>query len=329
MRKYIMKRNATKLVRSIGSLAFALIAGSSQAGDVSAVVVFGDSLSDSGNHFIAFGETATQPFEPVPSGSYAIGGHHFSNGSTWIEQLVAGSSAAPSARPALSRSERGSNYAVGRARARANAAEFPDYDLSTQVGLFLADHEGEASSGDLYVLWIGANDVRDALVALATGGGSLASQLAAQQILGAAIQAIGGNIVALYSSGAREFLVGNVPNPAHTPVVRALGAGAQGAATYLSGAFNGGLGQMLLALGQLLPGATFAMLDADAVLQGIIADPDGSGFADVTRPCLDFGVTGHAICAIPGSHLFWDGTHPTSAGHGAIAAAAATVLATQ
>ena len=62
------------------------LAPSAFAGDFTGLVVFGDSLSDPGNHFIAFGTIALQPFVPIPDASYAISGHHFSNGATWAEQ---------------------------------------------------------------------------------------------------------------------------------------------------------------------------------------------------------------------------------------------------
>ncbi len=321
-----MSTSKCKSVRLLVGFVIAMATGTLQAGDVRDVVVFGDSLSDPGNHFIAFGESARRPFEPVPSAPYTIGGHHFSNGNTWIEQLVAGSSAAPTAGPALGHSPRASNYAVGRARARANAADFPLYDLSAQVGLFLAEHDGSAPSDDLYVLWIGSNDVRDALATIAAGGGSVESQLAGQQILGSAVQAIVDNIVALYASGGRVFLIVNVPNPANTPVVRALPPVVQAIAAQLGSGFNAAMAQVLGALPQILPGAHFVSLDADAVLTEIVADPAAAGLEDVSTPCLAFGVTPNAICSDPSSFLFWDGTHPTSAGHRLLAMAAATAL---
>src|SRR5690349_16052789 len=57
------------------------------------VVTFGTSLSDSGNAFALRGGTNTAPdylLDPllVPSAPYARGGHHFSNGATWIEQYA-------------------------------------------------------------------------------------------------------------------------------------------------------------------------------------------------------------------------------------------------
>jgi phospholipase/lecithinase/hemolysin len=57
------------------------------------IVVFGTSLSDTGNAFALTHETTTPPYDEldpflVPSASYAVGGQHFTNGATWIEQLA-------------------------------------------------------------------------------------------------------------------------------------------------------------------------------------------------------------------------------------------------
>ena len=57
------------------------------------IVAFGTSLSDSGNAFALRGGANTPPdylLDPllVPNAPYARGGHHFSNGATWVEQLA-------------------------------------------------------------------------------------------------------------------------------------------------------------------------------------------------------------------------------------------------
>src|SRR5687768_18186521 len=59
----------------------------------SGIVVFGTSLSDPGNAFALVGAQGTPPdftLNPllIPASPYAIGGHHFSNGATWIEQYA-------------------------------------------------------------------------------------------------------------------------------------------------------------------------------------------------------------------------------------------------
>ena len=91
------------------------------------IVVFGTSLSDSGNAFALRGGTNTPPdydLDPllVPTAPYARGGHHFSDGATWIEQLARSFGLAVSARPAFSSQSGGAtNYAVAGARPRHTA----------------------------------------------------------------------------------------------------------------------------------------------------------------------------------------------------------------
>ncbi len=121
------------------------------------LVVFGDSLADGGNYFVQTGEHTMRPFEFVPSAPYAIGGFHFSNGRTWVEQLARKLHDRKSGKPSLRVPGRFTNYAYGRARSRPGAATFPDFDLGTQVGLFLTDFGGIAPSGSTYVIGTGSN----------------------------------------------------------------------------------------------------------------------------------------------------------------------------
>ena len=180
---------------------------------------FGDSLSDAGNHFAEIGEVSQAPFDPVPSFPYAIGGHHFSNGDTWVEQLTKRLGKPTSGHPASLSPGVFTNYAVGRARARANAPDFPLFDLGTQINIFFADFGGNAPSDAVYAIWIGSNDTRDALSAL----GADPSGATSLGILNDAVMSIGNNITALYLAGARDFLILNVPNLAITPAVQSSG----------------------------------------------------------------------------------------------------------
>ena len=292
------------------------------------LVVFGDSLSDSGNFFTETGELLMAPYAPVPDAPYAIGGHHFSDGRTWIEQLAARLHVPRSAGPALRVPGVFTNYAFGRSRARANAPTFPFFDLSTQVNLFFADFGGQAPPNARFVIWSGSNDVRDALFALQVDP----SGATTGAILESAIISIQNNIVALYGTGARKFLVLNVPNIGITPAVRALGAldpSIPVIAEQVSALYNAGLAQVLDGLGGFLDGVEILRLDTFAVLNAIVADPAAYGLTNVTDACLTFGVSNGAVCRGPKRFLFWDGAHPTTAGHGALAEAAAVVLAGQ
>ena len=100
-------------VRTIAFLAAAAVLAatghvpvSAEAPPFAGIVVFGTSLSDSGNAFALRGGTNTPPdylLDPflVPGAPYARGGHHFSNGATWIEQFARSRVLAGSDRPAL------------------------------------------------------------------------------------------------------------------------------------------------------------------------------------------------------------------------------------
>ncbi len=122
-------------------LSICLLTMTASAQKIDRVIFFGDSLSDAGNYFIySNGASSRQPFsfEP-PDASYDIGGHHFSNGNTWAEQLATSLHAPNSGNPSLRAPGTFTDYAMGRARARAKAPTFPQFDLTSQVNQFLSD----------------------------------------------------------------------------------------------------------------------------------------------------------------------------------------------
>ena len=167
------------------------------------IVVFGTSLSDPGNAFVLLGEQSTPPdymLNPllIPSVPYARGGHHFSNGPTWIEQYGESIGLAESVKSALAVTDlSATNFAVGAARAYEDGTNF---NLTRQVDLFLARTGGVATDQALYVIEMGANDVRDSFALYATGGNG-------GPVLGQALASIAFNIQRLYVAGARRFLV--------------------------------------------------------------------------------------------------------------------------
>jgi len=289
----------------------------------SGIVVFGTTLSDSGNAFVLLGEAGTPPdYEMgpflIPTLPYARGGHHVSNGATWIEQFGKSRGLGGSVRPALQGSAHATNYAVGAARARDVANNFT---LTLQVTTFLLDSGGVADPDALYVIEMGGNDVRDAFaVALAGGNGN--------QIITDALNSILVNVNRLYNAGARQFLVMNVPNIALTPAVRALVPDAFVPATAATLAFNLGLSAPVVGvLDQLsaLPGSSFQLLDAFQLLNDITADPTAFGLTNVEDACVTPNIPPFK-CDKPDEFLFWDGIHPTKVAHALLAEEAATVL---
>src|SRR5437879_5506353 len=312
----------TTLAIALSAIAVSSVPAWADDGPRAQLVVFGDSLSDPGNYFIAFGQTSQPPFAPIPSAPYDVGGHHFTNGKTWVEQLARALDTPPSGGPALANPGVFTNYAVGRARSRPNAPVFPAYDLSTQVGLFLADFHGRAPATATYIVWIGANDLDDALNMLASdpsGAGSAA-------IIQTALGYLAYNIQALWSAGARTFLVPNIPDLGLTPAVRALGPVADGAASQLSALYDAALEQTLAAL-QTLPRSRIIRFDVNGLVHQVVASPQAFGLADAVDACLKFFTLEDPVCEDPQAYLFWDGIHPTVTGHDILEDAARKLLA--
>jgi phospholipase/lecithinase/hemolysin len=302
------------------------------------IVVFGTSLSDPGNAFALRGGTSTPPdydMNPllIPNAPYTRGGHHFSDGATWVEQFARSLGLAGTVRPAYgSDGLLGTNYAVGAARA-CDAPGDENVNLGDQVTAFLADSRGVAPSDRLYVIEMGGNDVRDGIVAalgVLQGGGTFQQAVqAATPILACAQQAIQAAIVTLQQAGAKHFLVWTAPNPGLTPAIRSLGPGAMQVATFLATLFNT---QMLLptvkALDQASEDSDIAVLDAFSLLQQITANPANFGLTNTTTACLTPSVEPF-FCQAADEYLFWDGIHPTHAAHALVAHEAARVLAQQ
>ena len=292
----------------------------------SRIVVFGQSLSDPGNAFALRGGTNTPPdyiLDPllVPGAPYARGGHHFSNGATWVEQFARSLGLAGSVRPAYQSSSDATNFAVAGARARDDGS---NVNLPDQVDAFLQRTGGAAPADALYVIEFGGNDIRDALVAYLVGGPP-----AAAAVLRDANIAIAQAINTLHGAGARRFLVWKAPNVGLTPAIGILNRTSPGAtqlATGLTQAFNLGLDGVVAQLEAVLPGINkIARLDAWRVLNDLVADPIAFGLTDVTSPCITPYVPPFT-CGTPDEFLFWDGIHPTKAVHDIIATEAATVL---
>lgn len=322
-----MKPTSVKKWTLMGLVALVLLAPGWVAAQTTfgRIVVFGTSLSDPGNAFALIGQMSLPPYDTldqflVPSAPYGKGGHHFSNGATWVEQLARPLGLAGNARPAFQASGiEATNYAVGGARAR----EVGTDTLSVEVKTFLIDFNGAAPSDALYVVEMGANDIRDALAALVAGGdGSV--------IIKDALTAIGKNIGDLHAAGAKKFLVWNAPNLRLTPAVRILDKlfpGTGQAAEGLTQSFNAGLDALLGSLAGL-PGIEIVRLDAYQKLNDLVANPGAFGLSVVDTACIMPDIPPFE-CRKPDEFLFWDGIHPTAAVHAIIAQEVAVLLTQQ
>ena len=291
-----------------------LLAGFSQVvlaqSDYDGVFIFGDSLSDAGNIYALTGETAKAPYALIPSTPYAIGGHHFSNGKTWAERFAQALKDNNGGKASWDRPGENGNYAHGGARARSSSTSAAP-SSTQQASLFIGDY-GVAPANALYVVQFGGNDIRDAL----TGNPADAAT-----VLQGAIGDIAATIQMLYGAGARHFLVANAPNIQHAPAVQLGGPIAVAGAGQLVTLYNLGL-EGTLSFFDALPGISIRRLDMGGFIDEVVTDPERFGLTNVTAPCLVFFAESDAKCDAPENYLFWDGIHPTSAAHKALAARA-------
>ena len=178
---FIKRQQAIDPVRIVGCFRIALVPGNRRHPSFDRVVAFGASLTDTGNAFVWLSDPQNQtcgtalnvpPYDAlddlvIPDGPYAKGGHHFSNGATWVEGLARYLALAGNVRPAFQNAgKEASNYAVGGARA---VADYPcRFNLPDQVDTYLRDFP-QTSAKALVAIEIGGNDVRHALTAAAFG----------------------------------------------------------------------------------------------------------------------------------------------------------------
>ncbi len=154
------------------------------------LLIFGDSLSDTGNAAALGAGITLPPFEGlIPSGPYYT--LRFTNGRTWVEDLAKRIGTPETAKAVFLFPAEGRNYAVGGGRARSVPGSF---NLPEQVGMFLSSADSAVTRRDLVIIAFGGNDVRDAIVefgdVLASGGSGEAAQLASAQILCQAVASI-------------------------------------------------------------------------------------------------------------------------------------------
>jgi outer membrane lipase/esterase len=317
----LMKAHRSALVVSI------LAATAAQASVFSQFVVFGDSLSDNGNAFIATGGTLPAPpnYTTIPGGlgrftdgpdTTPVG----TPGGIWHE-VLSGLLGEPVATPFLLPG--GTNYAVGGAQVLQDvpASPQPIPSLQSQVGLYLNSVSGHADPNALYILWGGANDLYSAVET----PGETAAQIAAIETQ--MVVSLGADIEGLALAGAKDFLWLDLPQLATTPrgahdssVVSAQVATAFANA---STQFAADVMSESLFLDSSL-GVRIADTDIYALYQKILADPVAYGYTNVT------GFAQGNPAANPDHYLFWDyPSHPTTTGHALIGEAAdASILAT-
>jgi phospholipase/lecithinase/hemolysin len=232
-------------------LAAASFAGPAAADDeVLRLVIFGDSLSDTGNLFDLFGI----PGPPNWQG-------RFSNGPVWVEELAA-QLGVPAPVHSLAG---GTNYAYGGAET-GSGGFFGLLNMGGQVTRYL-NTGPDPAPGDLFVLLGGANDFLN-------GQSNPAVPVANLSL----------RIQSLAAAGAQRFLIANLPPIGQTPRFR--GTPDEAVFDQLAVDFNDLYAQELTQLETSL-GITVERLDLFVAFDEILADPAAYGLTNVTDPAYD------------------------------------------
>lgn len=268
------------LVASVAMVLVPVLAGLStqaQAGPLSSVVAYGDSLSDNGNLYAAVGQ---------PGAPYA--GGRRSNGPVAVEQL-----AATLGVPLVDFAWIGATTGVGNYADGGTVTNFGAFSLPGMQTVFAATQASLAPflANGLFVVWGGPNDFLAPSPLDATP----------QDVVQRAVLDILGIVGSLETLGAQNILVPGMPDLGLSPYFRSLGPlyAAQGSA--ITDAFNA-------ALRSGLP-ADVDFFDTASLLRSMVANPGTYGFTNVTDPCFD----GTSVCANPSEYLYFDDFHPTTA----------------
>jgi phospholipase/lecithinase/hemolysin len=283
-----------------------------------AFYVFGDSLSDTGN---VLAITKLQKIDPAvppsesPHQTYYKG--RFSNGPVAVEYLWRQLNSNASLPPFLSNPNIASTGGVSFAFGGSTSGYLNQMPgglyvpgVLGQVELYSKVLKGKrANSRALYAVWTGANDY---LMGRTDQPGEVVTNITK------AVQT-------LYSLGARNFLIPNLPDLGLTPMVQVNGGGADFLA--LTQSHNAQLAQALNQLTQRLRGIQIFYVDLFALSQNLLSDEKkfmltppalevlapGTGATDcfITDPsiCPDVDLSAE----LPPPHLvFWDLMHPTT-----------------
>lgn len=284
------------------------LAGSTQAQTFNSVVVFGDSLSDSGNFAQINGLPPGTSFTTNPD-------------PVWAE-IVARTFGAPGTNSLVG----GTNYAWGGACVNPTGpCENPLPTTAQQISQHLSG--GNADPDTLYMIWVGSNDI-----SAVAGENQSDAQGALNGTLKAA-EAHVDQIRGLQDAGARYVVVLNLPDAGKTINAQRAGPAAAAGLSALVRAYNEALDTGLSSLERgIVP------VNVSALMDEIIEDPGNYGFTNTdeiactpgSNPLRPNGGIESLVCGPTDSgypsppktdetYLFADGSHPTGAVHAAVA----------
>jgi phospholipase/lecithinase/hemolysin len=265
-------------------------------------VVFGDSLSDTGNFYAATGGVITGP-------PYFPG--HFSNGPVWVE-VMSNKLGLTAPTPSLLG---GTNYAWGGAETGGGLSPvFGIPNVGQQIDSFLSDH-GSLARKELVVVWAGANDIVWHATASPAG----------------IVENLSNDLSRLAAAGGKTFLLPNLPAFGEVPLFH--GTPDEVRIDTQVDQVNQLLDATVKNLEQRL-GIKIIRPDVAGLVDEMLHQPQDFGLTNVTDPaCPGCGIGNPSPNAAgtmvpnPSEYLWWDYLHWTKGVHANVGNLVAQVVA--
>lgn len=239
----------------------------------------------------AFGDSLTDTGRNPPTGTNYYNGR-YSNGPLWIEYLSAMLGIAYNA---------SNNLAVSGSTT---------YNLSSQIASMPASSNPQSA---LFTLWSGPNDFLDAFET------NLENNAAWGVTVTNTVLNITNAVATLYSSGAREVLVGNMPNIGQTPGAASYGSTLDNYIDTKVQLFNSALSPAVTNLMLGHPGLRVYLMNANQEATTVYDSPATYGFTVISIGALqDTTLTNKSFNGPGADYLFWDPIHPTTKMHAMI-----------
>jgi phospholipase/lecithinase/hemolysin len=309
------------------------------ASPIDKIVLFGDSLSDTGNIYqLTIEAHKAIPAIPIIPKNPPYFNGRFSNGPVWIDTLSQAMNV-----PLI-------NYAYGGAWVEplSDSRQIFPFGLDTQIDMYLVANIFDLHKKDhLYVIWGGANDYID-------------DRSDAEYATTNTVHHLENQIDSLIFAGAKKFLVLNLPDFAYLPIVMAKGPDYAARISHLSQLHNQKLQNMLNYETKNHPDVLFINADVSAPFDDMISHPEKYHLKNIANACYTGGYSlsslkfdneeeltaakkanidiAHStvlhlayqnalaaqrnqqlICDRPDEYFYWDQLHPTTVIHQLIA----------
>ncbi|GLJ08176.1 hypothetical protein SUGI_0083020 [Cryptomeria japonica] len=178
-------------------------------------------------------------------------------------------------------------------------------------------------ANSLFCISIGSNDIAEYIIRMINGVTDPPMEQFARKLF----KAYDEHLVELYKSGARKFLLVDVPALGCTPYARQFidffaPHSCFPPANDLSIKYNSWLRKLVDHLNQKLDGASIILLDSYSKVMDMIFHAESYGFLETKFACCGSGTLNVSkdcgkttppdqYCKDPDTHLFWDWAHPT------------------